>query len=62
MKPTDKQINEAEEAVIKLSFAFDKPEREIVRILSDGFNLNAYDFKPKENEKIIIDELENTFI
>ena len=61
MAATEKQHQMAEEAVEKLSFALDIPERKVVELLQDGLNLNAPNCKLSDHDKEIIEELEATF-
>jgi flavodoxin len=57
---TDKQLNDAEEAVTKLTEATNLTDKEIVDVIADGFAIK-YKGKLPDNIYDLIDELRATF-
>lgn len=57
---TDKELNDAEESVVKMAEATGLADKEIVEVISDGFSMK-YAYNLPERVKSLVDELRATF-
>ena len=60
MNWTDKQLNDAEEAIVKLSESTGLSLEEVVEIIADGFAMK-YKGKLPDDKRELIEELRATF-